>query len=34
MSLAAFGLHIDNDQARVFRGKVDCPFFFHDEPPI
>ena len=27
MSLAAFSLHIDNDQARVFRGKLDCPLF-------
>ena len=34
MSLAAFGLHIDNDKARVFRGKLDCPFFVHEKPPI
>src|SRR5262245_46260441 len=30
MSLAAFSLHIDNDQARVFRGKLDCSSFVHD----
>jgi hypothetical protein len=34
MSLAAFSLHIDNDQARVFRGKLDCSSFVHDKPPI
>jgi hypothetical protein len=34
MSLAAFSLHIDNNQARVFRGKLDCPLFVHDKPPI
>jgi hypothetical protein len=34
MSLAAFSLHIDNDKAGVFRGKLDCPLFVHDKPPI
>jgi hypothetical protein len=34
MSLAAFSLHIDDDQARVFRGKLDCSSFVHDKPPI
>ena len=30
MSLAAFGLHIDNDQAGVLWGKLDCPLFVHE----
>src|SRR4029453_6513960 len=34
MSLAAFGLHIDNYKGGLFWGKLDCLFFVHEKPPI
>src|SRR5262245_34302958 len=32
--LATFSLHIDNDKGRVLSGKLDCPFFVHEKPPV
>jgi hypothetical protein len=34
MPFAALSLHIDNDKACVFSGKLDCPFFVHEKPPV
>src|SRR5262245_40644974 len=34
MPLAAFSLHVDNDKASVFSGKLDCLFFVHEKPPF
>ena len=34
MPLAAFSLHVDNDKACVFSGKLDCLFFVHEKPPF